>query len=61
MPPTYTFVCRTCDVELEVDHRTLGGERCPEAGCDGRLRRVFHVPGVRFKGEGFTLGSKGWG
>lgn len=51
--PRYEFTCKSCDTSLEVKHRTLGGETCPEAGCDGELRRVFYAPGVHFNADGF--------
>lgn len=51
--PIYEYVCKHCAELVAVTHRTLGGEDCPESGCDGVLRRRWNAPGVHFNADGF--------
>jgi putative FmdB family regulatory protein len=56
---TYTYVCKDCQTNFDIKQR-LGEpalENCKE--CGGRLRKVLHIPAIRFNGTGFyTTDSK---
>jgi len=51
--PTYSYACKNCGHEFNVqqsfNEATLTD--CPE--CKGSLRKVFGQVGVTFKGSGF--------
>jgi putative FmdB family regulatory protein len=50
--PVYTFRCRKCRKEIEVEHSFA--EPHPElCGCGGDLQRVFQKPHIVYKGAGF--------
>lgn len=51
--PTYSYRCRDCDIEFDIQQGfsdpTL--TTCPE--CEGSLRKLFSPVGVTFQGSGF--------
>ncbi len=47
--PTYEFMCRKCGVKVESQRSEPPA--CPE--CGSSLYRVYFVPAVIFKGDGF--------
>ncbi len=51
--PNYEYVCRSCDIHLEVVQRfdEASLTECPT--CGGALRKVFGSIGIAFKGSGF--------
>jgi len=62
--PVYEYNCKKCDKSFEiwrsVDQK--GAQKCPT--CNGKTEKVFHAPGIIFKGSGFHVndyGSKGNG
>lgn len=46
----YEYTCRECGIVLEAPEGDLD-IACPE--CDMRMKRVFQLAGVSFKGPGF--------
>ncbi|GAA3697664.1 hypothetical protein GCM10022377_08200 [Zhihengliuella alba] len=51
--PTYAYACKDCGHEFEVFQSFTDDSLTACTSCDGRLRKVFNVGGVVFKGSGF--------
>jgi predicted nucleic acid-binding Zn ribbon protein len=67
--PTYTYLCRRCNTECDLDvyyndaELSLGELRCKNPmrtgdqaffePCLGFMRRVWNIGGISFKGSGF--------
>jgi putative FmdB family regulatory protein len=53
--PTYDYVCRACDAELEVFQSITESARrkCPECGALKLTRKIGTGAGILFKGSGF--------
>jgi putative FmdB family regulatory protein len=54
--PRYDYECKKCGNRFEVVQSMNDAklEHCPEAACDGQVRRLLGVgAGVIFKGSGF--------
>ena len=51
--PTYSYRCRECGVEFDVqqDFSDDALTECPQ--CKGSLRKLFSAVGVTFQGSGF--------
>ena len=51
--PTYSYRCRDCDVEFDIQQAFSDDPltTCPE--CQGSLRKLFSPVGVTFQGSGF--------
>jgi putative FmdB family regulatory protein len=51
--PTYSYVCKSCAHEFEVQQSFQDQplDTCPV--CGGEVRKVFGKLGVTFKGSGF--------
>lgn len=51
--PIYEYVCDSCDHQFEVQQSMRDNPltQCPE--CNGKVRRVFGLSSVIFKGSGF--------
>ena len=51
--PTYSYRCRDCDVEFDIQQAFSDDPltTCPE--CEGTLRKLFSPVGVTFSGSGF--------
>lgn len=49
--PTYEYKCENCEMFLELKKRVELGPECEN--CGHKMRRVWHAPGVHFKGSGF--------
>lgn len=50
----YEYICKKCDLVTE-EEMPMGSERevrCPNDNT--KMKRVFSVPGVRYKGEGWA-------
>lgn len=60
--PTYDYKCPTCDArqsETFTIDVTLPAPTCPNPDCDTKMVRVYTVPGVTFKGNGWAHKDKG--
>jgi putative FmdB family regulatory protein len=60
--PVYEYFCKKCNENFEVWRSASknGSQRCPTCKC--KAEKVFHAPGIIFKGSGFHVndyGSKG--
>ncbi|WP_309082169.1 FmdB family zinc ribbon protein [Zhihengliuella sp.] len=51
--PTYAYACKDCGNEFEIFQSFTDDSLTTCTACDGRLRKVFNVGGVVFKGSGF--------
>ena len=51
--PTYSYRCRDCGVEFDIQQAFSDDPltQCPE--CQGSLRKLFSAVGVTFQGSGF--------
>ena len=51
--PTYSYRCRECGVEFDIqqDFSDDALTQCPQ--CKGSLRKLFSAVGVTFQGSGF--------
>jgi putative FmdB family regulatory protein len=51
--PTYSYRCRECGVEFDIqqDFSDDALTECPQ--CKGALRKLFSAVGVTFQGSGF--------
>ena len=51
--PTYSYRCRECGVEFDIqqDFSDDALTECPQ--CKGSLRKLFSAVGVTFQGSGF--------
>lgn len=51
--PTYSYRCRECGVEFDIqqDFTDSALTECPQ--CKGSLRKLFSAVGVTFQGSGF--------
>jgi len=51
--PVYIYSCKVCeeDKELVKGMKDPDPHSCPD--CGGRIKRVFNVSGIHFKGKGF--------
>jgi putative FmdB family regulatory protein len=51
--PTYSYRCRECGVEFDIqqDFSDDALSDCPQ--CKGSLRKLFSAVGVTFQGSGF--------
>jgi putative FmdB family regulatory protein len=51
--PTYSYRCRECGVEFDIqqDFSDDALTECPQ--CKGSLRKLFSAVGVSFQGSGF--------
>jgi putative FmdB family regulatory protein len=49
--PNYEYKCKYCDIKTETKERYDFGPECPV--CGRNMLRVWHAPGVHFKGTGF--------
>lgn len=51
--PTYEYVCKKCDENIEVFQSFSDKPLKKHADCGGDLQKVFHARGIVFKGSGF--------
>lgn len=54
--PTYTYRCDCCGLERDIRRGFDQDESpvfCPDPDCDGRLHRIFAVPAVIYRGDGW--------
>jgi putative FmdB family regulatory protein len=51
--PTYEYVCTECGEHVEAFQRLSDPPLAMCAVCGGRLRKLFHPPGIVLKGSGF--------
>lgn len=51
--PKYEYACRECGENLEVVQSFSDDPLTECPACGGELRKVFHSPGITFKGSGF--------
>lgn len=51
--PIYEYVCDSCNHSFEIEQSMRDNPltECPQ--CNGRIRRVFGLSSVIFKGSGF--------
>ena len=51
--PTYSYRCRDCGVEFDIQQNFSDEalSECPQ--CKGSLRKLFSAVGVTFQGSGF--------
>jgi putative FmdB family regulatory protein len=50
--PVYEYYCKKCDSTFDVRHEAgKNGQKCPT--CKSKAEKVFHAPGLIFKGSGF--------
>jgi putative FmdB family regulatory protein len=52
--PTYEYICKKCDLIIEQEHSmsVVKEVRCPDDNT--KMKRIFSVPAVRYKGEGWA-------
>ena len=53
--PIYEYACTKCDHHFDVRHGAdeKPALKCPR--CEGKVRKVFHVAGIIFKGSGWHI------
>jgi putative FmdB family regulatory protein len=51
--PVYTFRCRKCQEDVEIEHKASEPHPKKHKGCGGALRRTFSTPEIVYKGSGF--------
>ncbi len=51
--PKYEYACKSCGEHLEVTQSFTDEPLTECPACGGRLRKVFGVPVITFKGSGF--------
>ena len=54
--PIYEYECEKCACRFELKRRfgeDEGGPCCPQ--CQGKVRRLFSLPAILFKGSGFYV------
>lgn len=51
--PTYSYLCQSCSKELEVKQSIHDSALTDCPSCGGRLKKLFAVGGIAFKGSGF--------
>lgn len=54
----YTFRCRKCAQDVEVEHKINEPHPKTHKGCGGQLVRKFQAPSVVYKGSGFYTTDK---
>ena len=54
--PIYEYECEKCACRFELKRRFVDDEEspcCPQ--CQGKVRRLFSLPAIHFKGSGFYV------
>ncbi|WP_182354291.1 FmdB family zinc ribbon protein [Flaviflexus huanghaiensis] len=51
--PTYSYRCRTCGDEFDIQQSFSDDPLAVCEACGGELRKLFNSVGVVFKGSGF--------
>jgi putative FmdB family regulatory protein len=51
--PVYEYRCKACGRTFDIEHGFHDERPTKCSACGGQLARVFHPPGVVFKGSGF--------
>lgn len=52
--PLYEYYCKKCDANFDVYHPAgQNGQKCPK--CKSKVEKVFHAPGLIFKGSGWHV------
>jgi putative FmdB family regulatory protein len=57
--PTYEYTCRDCDHTFDIVQKMTDEPLTVCPSCGGRLRKVFAVPAIAFKGSGFYTTDHG--
>jgi len=57
--PTYEYTCRDCGHTFDVVQKMTDEPLTVCPVCGGRLRKVFAVPAIAFKGSGFYATDHG--
>lgn len=55
--PLYEYLCETCHTHFEVRRHfsDIGVPACPHCNGTGKVRKVFSMPAIVFKGSGFYV------
>jgi putative FmdB family regulatory protein len=57
--PTYEYTCRDCGHTFDIVQKMTDEPLTVCPNCGGRLRKVFAVPAIAFKGSGFYATDHG--
>jgi putative FmdB family regulatory protein len=57
--PTYEYTCRDCGHTFDIVQKMTDEALTVCPVCGGRLRKVFAVPAIAFKGSGFYATDHG--
>jgi putative FmdB family regulatory protein len=49
--PIYEYKCEICNTNVETKYHFEFGPECES--CGRNMTRVWHAPGIQFKGSGF--------
>lgn len=56
--PTYTYHCQKCGEQFDIKQR-YDDKPKTKCKCGGKLEKVYNVPGIIYKANGYTKRVKG--